>query len=128
MRLIDCVNAYMAAEEMSRRELGFRTAYAIVNLKRKLRPHADFYAGEEMKLVERCARKNRDGKIEIGANGRFEFDSPEKAGEYNKLRAELGDMEAGELFEKIKAPAPAEIKPAELEALGKFIEFEEENA
>ena len=87
MKLIDCVGAYHAITDMMDKELNYSTAHALLTLKRQLKPHVDFCAREEMKLVDKYARKGENGIVwgEVG----FIFDDPTKAPEYAEKRKEL---------------------------------------
>lgn len=127
MYLIQCVNAYAAALAMSQREDEYRLAYALMMLKRELKPQADFFVGEETKLVEEYAAKDERGKVIFNERGNFLFADPAKAEEYAARRAALGMVEAREQFVLRSAPAPKRVSVAQLEALEGFITFEEGN-
>lgn len=125
MYLIQCVNAYEAVLAMSREEHSYKLAYAIATLKRRLQPHVDFFTRSEYKLVEEYAQRDENGKVILNENGSFNFIDPNKAGEYEGRRGELGMMEVNEAIEILVAPPPETIKPVYLEALDGFIEFED---
>lgn len=125
MYLIQCVNAYTAVLAMSQQEQEYKTAYALMTLKRKLQPHVDFFTGEEMKLVEQYSVKDGKGKTVLNERGNFTFQDPEKAEEYARRRTELGMVEVNEDFPILYVPAPKAIRPVHLEALEGFMEFEE---
>lgn len=124
MKLKQCVEAYTAILELIEKEWSYQTAHALVTLKRELKPHVDFYAQEEMRLVEKFAAKDEKGNILWTGNGTFSFMEKSMALEYAKQRETLGNVEVQEDFRKIKAPAPERIKPSQLDALIGFIEFE----
>lgn len=124
--LIQYVNAYAALQPLMDCEWDYKTAHALMMLKRKLQPHASFFSQEELKLVEEFAEKDEKGKVAWKGAGRFNFQDPSRAEEYNKKRMELGMVEIQEELEMVRAPIPATIKPAQLEALEGFIEFYEE--
>lgn len=117
MKLIDCVGAYHAITDMMDKELNYSTAHALLTLKRQLKPHVDFCAREEMKLVDKYARKGENGIVwgEVG----FIFDDPTKAPEYAEKRKELMDVEVK--VEKVKLDLET-VTPAQLEALEGFME------
>lgn len=117
MKLIDCVAAYKAVHEMMDLEQAYPTAHALLSLKRQLKPHVDFCAVEEMKLVDKYARKGENGIVwgEVG----FIFDDPAKAPEYAQKRKELMDVEVE--VDKVKLDL-ATVTPAQLEALEGFME------
>ena len=117
MKLIDCVAAYKAVHEMMDLEQAYPTAHALLSLKRQLKPHVDFCAVEEMKLVDKYAKKDENGVVwgKIG----FVFADPEKALEYAEKRKELMDVEVE--VDKVKLDL-ATVTPAQLEALEGFME------
>lgn len=124
--LIQCVNAYAALQPLMDQEWDYKTAHALMMLKRRLQPHASFFSQEEMKLAEEFAEKDEDGKIQWKGTGRFAFQDPSRSQEYAGRRMELGMVEVQEAWNPIRASVPASIKPAQLEALEGFIEFYEE--
>lgn len=124
MKLIQCVNAYAAVISLMEREWDYETAYGLMILKRNLQPHADFFSKEEMKLVEKFAKKDGNGNIEWSRPGSFIFRDPKDSGEYMRSRNELGAIEVKEKFCPLNLPRPETIKPIYLEALEDFVEFE----
>lgn len=128
MKLVECVKAYGAVLELSEKDWDYKTAYALVTLKRRLEEPVGFYNQEELKLVAEYAQKDEKGKIRLDERGTFPFAQPERAGEYLQKRQELGQVEADWNHKPLKVPAPKSIKPAQLEALEGFLDFEEEEA
>lgn len=126
MYLIQCVNAYAAAVAMMQREWDYETAHALVLLKGRLQPHVDFFTGEEMKLVEEFAVRDKNGKTAWNENGTFTFAQPERAQEYAEQRTKLGAVEVNEGWKTLRVPRPESIKPVHLEALEGFIQFGED--
>ncbi len=124
MYLIQCVNAYTAVLAMAEKECAYKTSYALVMLKRKLQPHIDFFVSREMELVKTYARKDDDGKIAMTERGKFIFEDPEKAEEYENQRRQLGMVEVLEEFKPVRVPVPSSISVIHLEALEGFLEFE----
>lgn len=128
MYLIQCVNAYTAIMALEERECDYKTAHALVMMKRKLQPHIEFFTKHEMRLVEEYARRGEDGKIELTDRGSFVFADPTKAAEYARRRTDLGMVDVGEDITPLCVPAPAAIRPAHLEALEGFLKFEDGEA
>lgn len=125
MNLMQYMNAYAAVMELMKKECDYTTAYALVTVKRHLKPHADFFLTEEMKLVEEYAARDEHGKICWTERGTFPFQKPELAMEYVKRHEELGLIQVHEDFTAIPAPMPERITPEQLEALDGFIRFGE---
>lgn len=125
MRLEQCVKAYWTVMELSGKDWDYKTAYALVTLKKRLEEPVSFYNREELKLVEEYGAKDEKGNIRVDGRGTFTFAQPERAGEYIQRRQELGQVEADWLHKPLHAPAPDSIKPSQLEALEGFLEFEE---
>lgn len=126
MELLRCVTAYMAAEELGKKEWDFKTAYVLHELKRELKPHVEFFMGKERELVETYGKKDENGKVRLSAGGSFEAKNDEAAAEYERKRKELGALKTGVEWKERKVRAPERIKPVFLEALEGFIHFEEE--
>lgn len=125
MQLIQCVSAYIALLALSDKECDYRTAHALVTLKRMLKPHVEFYAGEEKKLVSEYAEKDERGDVVFTPQGTFKFRNEAKAGEYAARRAELNAVPVAEDFSPASVSMPVSISPAHLEALEGFLVFEE---
>ena len=117
MKLIECVAAYKAVCDMMGKEMDYATAFSLVSLKRQLKPHADFCAQEEWKLVEKYAKKDENGVV-WGKVG-FLFDDPEKAPEFAEKREELMNVDVK--VEKVRLNLET-VTPAQLEALEGFME------
>lgn len=125
MYLKQCVDAYAAVLAMMEKEWDYATAHALVTLKRKLQPQADFFTKEELKLAKEYAKLDKKGNIIFTERGTFPFREKEKAQEYAERRTELGMVEAQEDFKPLRVPMPERITPAQLDALEGFLEFEE---
>ncbi len=123
MYLIQYVNAFMACERLMERELEFKTAHAVVMLRHALKKHADFFAAEELKLVEKYAKKTETGEVAWEKEGQFSFENTENAETFKKQREELGMLELEE-FVPMQAGKIQAVRPAVLEALCGFLEFE----
>lgn len=126
MILLECVTAYMAVQALMEQPFPYKAAHALMMLKRELQPHVEFFSKEEMKLVAEFAEKDKEKQtIQWTDKGAFRFAAGKDPREYAARRENLSatDIEWG--IKRIKVPCPASITPAQLEALEKFIEFEE---
>ena len=61
MKLIEAVNAYMAAEEMSKEKWPYQVALAIVKVKRAVKDEVDFFVEKERELVAEYAAQDEKG-------------------------------------------------------------------
>lgn len=123
--LIQCVNAWAAVQGLMEQEWDYPSAHALTQLRRALKPHADFFLEEELKLTERYGKKGEDGQVQFTPRGTFLFHDPNQAGEYNAKRLELGGVEVELDWEERALPCPERVRPVQLEALEGFIRFEE---
>ena len=123
MKLIEAVNANLAAQEMSQQRLPYDLALAVVKVKRATADETDFFLREERALVEEYADTDENGNIRMTGSGRFAIRG--SAQEYEKKRKALADTETKIDFTPIEVTAPAEIKPALIEALDGFLVFRE---
>lgn len=128
MTLMQYVTAYVAVQSLMERETDYGSALALLLLKRKLEPQAQFFAQKEQELVNRYAARKKDGTIEWTSQSTFAFAEPEKAAEYAAERAKLGSTVGSKGFKRVKLKAPERLTPAQLEALEPFVEFEEADA
>ena len=124
MKLIEAVNANLAAQEMSQQRLPYDLALAVVKVKRATADETDFFLREERALVEEYADTDENGNIRMTGNGRFALRG--SAQEYEKKRKVLAETKID--FTPIEVTAPAEIKPTLIEALDGFLVFREEGA
>lgn len=125
MKLIQCVDAYAAAVALAECECEYKTAYALVKLKRKLQHQVDFYSEQENKLMEEYAAKDENGRIEWVGPGKVQLKDTQAAEVFVAKRKELGEVDVDEEFKPMRVPAPKCIKPVHLEALDGFIVFDE---
>ncbi len=125
MYLIECVNAYLALEGLMQKELDFGTAHALVMLRRELEPHVQFFGAEERKLAKEYAELDEAGELKLSDGGRFEMRAGADAAEYERRRRELGMVEVEDIKPR-RAGNIGAVKPAVLEALSAFLEFEGE--
>ena len=120
--VICAVKAYLAAEEMSRQELPYDLALALVKVKQATRAEMETFAAEERKLIEKYARLDEAGRIQMRGNG-FVFANPQDAPKYEEARRTLGAVETEIQLPRLTAAPPKTIQPGILEALSAFIEF-----
>ena len=78
MKLIEAVNAYLAAEEMSREKWPYPVALALVKVKRRVKDEVDFFLARERELVEEYAARDERGNIRLTSAGTFVFKDPAK--------------------------------------------------
>jgi hypothetical protein len=125
MKLIDVVKAYIAADEMSTQMWPYDMALAIVRVRQQTRTEAEFFIGEERKLIEQYAMLDENGSIRMTPNGTFLFKDPAQAPDYERERAALGNTDVDGLPPKdvFRVKAPAVFKPSYIEALEGFMEF-----
>lgn len=122
--VMQAVKAYLAADEMSRQDLPYDLALALVKVKQATRAEMEAYAAAEKKLVERYAALDEAGNVTI-RNGRFTFRDPAAAAEYEAERQKLGQTQTEVSLPRLTATPPEHITPAALEALADFIKFRE---
>lgn len=123
-KLIEIVNAYTAAEALSRETCGYALALALVRLKKALREETGFYLDRERELAERYGQTDEAGRLVMTGAGTFAFRDPSEREAYGRERRELGETETEVDFAPASVPPPKEISPAALEALEGFLVFE----
>lgn len=125
MKLKDCVAAWTALTSLFEAETDYATAHALTTLKRRLRPHVEFYAGEEKKLVDKYGKHDQKGKIVYSSPGNVEFEDYARFAEFRRERDELGEVDITEKFPNLIVSAPERMSPAAVEALERFVSFKE---
>lgn len=125
MKLINAVEAHMAAEELSGQTLPYPLALALVKVKRATADEAAFFLEEEQKLVAQYADLDEDGRLRMIQGGRFVMKDPAKLGEYEAARRKLAETDIGTTKDKIQVAPPEAITPAQIEALEPYLEFVE---
>lgn len=123
MKILEVVNAVLAIDELKNVELDTATAYALCVTKTAIMPQYNFFHEEEMKLIKRCAKRDKDGNI-VFTDRRFEFASLEASAEYTKKMSEIYDMDVEVNVKRYKIKLPDKIKPVFLEALSSFFDFD----
>ena len=123
MKLIDIVMANIAADEMGQQAWPYDLALALVKVKKATADDAAFFVSKERDLVLKYAELDAAGNLRLTDKGTFIFKDPAKAGEYERLRAELSETDTPAQIAPIKVKPPEEIRPAWISALEGFIEF-----
>lgn len=122
MLLIKCVTAHIVMRELMEKEMDYKSAHTIMMLFHALKPHVEFYAREEKKLIERYAVRDDNGQVKFEGNT-WTLADPALAEDYTREVASLGSVEIEGFDMPVKVPFCPEIKPRQLEALEGFIEF-----
>ena len=122
LRMIDAVNAFNAAVEMELLSWPYDMAYALVVVKRSTVEDAAWYVQQERGLVMRYAELDEGGLPVMASPGRFVFKDAGMGAEYERERDKLCGLEVPDPV-KLRVRAPAEIRPAWLEALECYMEF-----
>lgn len=125
MILFQAIEAYKAVTELMDCELDYMSAYRLVAMKRQLKPHVDFFAEEEMKLVQEYGKKNNEGLVEWMDNGTFYFADQDAADAYSSKRLELGNLVVNTEIQPITIKAPERIRATIIEELEGIVTFEE---
>lgn len=123
MKLKMMIEAYKVLGKMADHIYDYETAYKLFSINKKLKVHAEFFAAEEMKLVEKYAEKNEAGRPIIKPDGRFNYESEEAKMNFLKESAALGDVEVDWEEDVQKLSAAPMISVRQLEALDGFVEF-----
>ncbi len=122
MLLIKCVTAHLVMRELMEKEMDYKSAHAVMMLFHALKPHVDFYAAEERKLIERYAQRDDDGRVKFDGNN-WTMADISLTNEYLSEISSLGGIEIEGFAEPVKVSAMPDIRPRQLEALAGFIEF-----
>lgn len=123
MKLKKIVDAYNVLNKMADHIYDYKTAYKLFGINKRLKVHAEFFAAEEMKLVEKYAEKNASGRPVIRSDGRFNYADEEAKIAFLEESAALGDVEADWSEDVLKLSAAPMISVRQLEALDGFVEF-----
>lgn len=123
MKLSKIIAAYNVLETMTNHLYDYKVAYQLYTLKKDMVPHVQFYAAEELKMVEKYAEKSENGKAVIRADGKFNFMSVEAKEGFLADSEALGNVTADWSREVLKLPIAPMISMKQLEALDGFIEF-----
>lgn len=123
MKLSKCADGYRALLELGKEPCSFQTAHAMMKLKRKLQEEAEYLAEQEMKLAQKYAVLDDQGKIRWTGEGRFQL-RPGQAEAYRAEVAELMNIDVSITPEEAAAP-PERITMEQLEALEGMLIFKE---
>ena len=123
MKLSKIIAAYNVLETMTNHLYDYKVAYQLYTLKKDMVSHVQFYAAEELKMVEKYAEKNENGKAVIQPDGKFNFMSAEAKEGFLADSEALGNVTADWSREVLKLPITPMISMKQLEALDGFIEF-----
>lgn len=123
MLLIKCVTAHIVMRELMEKEMDYKSAHAIMMLFHALKPHVEFYAREEKKLIERYAVRDDNGQVKFEGNT-WTLADPALAEDYTREVASLGGVEIEGFETPVRVTATPDIRPRQLEALAGFIEFD----
>lgn len=123
MKLIECVNAYLALGELSKQEWSFQDALAIYQMQKALEEKVEFFTRQEQALVKTYGAKDQDGKVEIQPDGTVRLIDPEAARAYAQKRQELMETPVTDI-QKATVQAPAVIRPEILAASQAVLCFE----
>ena len=118
-----CVDAYNALLQINNVPCSYKTAYAMMQLKKELQEQVEFSAEQEMNIARKYAVKDQNGEIQWIARGRFRLE-PDQAKDYY---SEMEKMQSVEVqISPVQAGAPPEsITLEQLEALDGLLIFEE---
>ena len=123
MIAVKAVTAYTALCQLMDLEWDFQTAYELLQIKRKLQPHAEFFVEAEQQLMLKYAAKDDKGNVDIDQKGTFTVNGAENVKRYKEERAALGMVEVQYSNEPVQIRRPEKIKPVMIEALEGVIEF-----
>ena len=122
MKLIKCVRAWSALNELSTMDWNYADAWKIVSLKKAVEPQVRFFAREELALVRHLTGQlpGADGSFTVTAAGGEQL---------RKQRTELEQVDTDIPVElPVKLTAPERIRPELMESLEGFVEFQEVSA
>ena len=125
MKLINAVNAHIAASDMYGFQWPYGLALALAKVKRRTEDETLFFVEREKELAMEYAETGGDGRMLITPDGTFSFREPGMGAEYARRRRELCETEVCPEGWPLRAAAPAEMRPEWIDALEGFIEFTE---
>ena len=118
-----CVDAYNALLQINNVPCSYKTAYAMMQLKKELQEQVEFSAEQEMNIARKYAVKDQNGEIQWIARGRFRLE-PDQAKDYYREMEEMQSVEVQ--IRPVQAGVPPEsITMEQLEALEGLLIFEE---
>lgn len=123
MIAIQAITAYTAVTQLMEHEWDYQTAYELLQVKRALQPHAEFFFEAEQQIVLKYATRNDDGNVDIDQKGTFTVNGADNVKKYKEERAALGLVEVQYSNEPVQIKRPEKIKPVMIEALEGVVEF-----
>lgn len=118
-----CVDAYNALLQINNVPCSYKTAYAMMQLKKELQEQVEFSAEQEMNIARKYAVKDKTGKIQWIARGKFRLER-DKAEDYYREMEEMQGVEV-QISPVQAAEPPEHVTMAQLEALDGLLIFEE---
>lgn len=128
MKLQKIINANEAIIEITKMRFPPVVARNLMKLKKKIQDELEFSAEEEMKILDKYAKKDEDGNIIINSDNMYLFDNVEicnicKAQMKTLFETEIEDMPIVTI--KDSDIIDGEIKPETMYLLYDFIDFVE---
>lgn len=123
MLLAKAFTAFTAVSQLMETECDYQTAYDLLQIKKKLQGHAEFFYQKEQELIAKYGKKNEQGTVELDPNGKFTAAGAEEALAYQREKLELGKVEVYWGDEPKRLLRPEKIRPVTIEALEGIIEF-----
>ena len=121
MRLEKCAEAFVALRALADKDMPYETAYAISRVMRELKGEFDFFAKQEIELMNTYGERGEDGRVMFGA-GQWTV-AHGKEEEFLREREKLCSIEINYALPEQTAPPPEKISPRTIEALDGFINF-----
>lgn len=107
--------------ELCATPLDYKSAHALMTLRCALKPHLDFYAAEQMKLMNKYGEKDEEGKLVWKSAATFSLTD---AAAYAQEMRKLGDVDAD--VEPVTIKPPEKISADTIEALEGMVIFDGE--
>lgn len=110
--------------ELCATAMDYKSAHALMTLRNSLKPHLDFYAAEQMKLVNKYGEKDEEGKLVWKSAATFSLASLADAAVYAQEMRDLGDVDVD--VEPVTIKPPEKISADMIEALEGMVIFDGE--
>lgn len=107
--------------ELCAAAMDYKSAHALMTLRNSLKPHLEFYAVEQMKLVNKYGEKDEEGKLVWKSAATFSLTD---AAAYAEEMRKLGDVDAD--VEPVTIKPPEKISADTIEALEGMVNFDGE--
>ena len=102
MKLLDIAHGYMELEKLAAKELPLKVSYGVNKLMNELNRPFEFYANEELKLLQEYPIAERDGKM-------VKFEKQEDTAEYNRKHTELDEIDEDIAFRPVRIDIGAKL-------------------